>query len=98
METYSLKSFAADRNIVSFKPDVKINVNGYPFITFIDADNKAINVWFSKGAATNVMAGQDFASIAKDYEIVIYDNDEGEERIKLSRKGGNRVAIETLFD
>lgn len=98
METISIKDFAKSRSFVQINKTVKTNVNGFPYITFIDASNVAENVYFSKGASASIKAGDDFTAIIKDYEICSAENADGETRMKLCRKGGDRVELDSLFD
>ena len=86
---------------ISICNDVRENQNCYPFLTFMDAANTATNIYFSIGAAANVTKGQavDKELISK-HEITIYNlPDTGEERIKLSRIGGEgmRITFDDLF-
>ena len=79
-------------------PTVRCNTNGYPFITFIDGDNSAENVYFSKGAAEGVEEGTPITrELLADLQVSEYINEDGEPRVKLSRKGGNRLEIAALL-
>ena len=93
----SVKDFAAKHKFIQMAPAVRVNENGYPFITFIDIDNKAENVYFSKAAAEAVTGGTviDKALMAK-HQIAITKNQAGEERIKLISNSG-RVNIADMF-
>jgi hypothetical protein len=98
-ETISIKDYAQQKGFVQINKAVRFNINKYAYITFIDKDNKAENVYFSKGASEELMEGQvvdkDFLS---KYEIMDTTNAEGEVRTKLVRKGGNRVDLSDLWD
>ena len=80
----TIKEFAGQKGFTQLAPAVRVNTNGYPFLTFIDKDNKAENIYFSKKAAQGVAAGQ---VVTKDflacYQIGVTKNEAGEERIKL---------------
>jgi hypothetical protein len=101
----SMKEFAKEYGIIKVSP-VRINVNGYPFVTFLqetkgdDGKNLAENVYFSKAAAEKVEEG-DEASVIKELGLKVleleYSN--GETRLKLSMEGdgGEYSSIEDLF-
>ena len=95
--TESVKDFAKKRNFVSIVPTVRANENGYPYITFIDGDNKAENVYFSRAASAAVPAGTvvDKALLEK-YQIGYTKNAAGEERVKLI-SNSERVDLSTLL-
>lgn len=98
MNTMTLKEFATERRIVHVAKAVRENSNHYPFITMIDADNKAENVYFSKKAAESVTVGQVVSKeLMKDFMIGFTTNADGEERIKLI-SNSERVEITDLFD
>jgi len=98
LKTLTVKELCAQKNFVSVAPSVRINENGYPFITFIDKDNKAENVYFSKAASEQVAEGTivDKALLSK-HQIGITTNAAGEERIKLI-SNSDRVDISSLLD
>jgi hypothetical protein len=98
MTTISIQEFAQSKGFVQINKAVAVNTNGYPFLTFINKDNVAENVYFSKGSSAEVGAGQvvdkDFLS---NYEIAETINVDKEVRTKLVRKGGNRLSLLDLF-
>ncbi len=93
----TIKEFAASKSFTSVAPSVRVNTNGYPFITFIDDKNVAENVYFSKAASAKVAVGQ---SVDKDlmsqHQIAITRNAAGEERVKLI-SNSERVSLDELF-
>lgn len=103
--SYSMREFAKEFGIIKASP-VRVNANGYPFITFLqdakgaDGKNIAENVYFSKKAALEVAEG-DEATVCKDLGLKVleleYSN--GETRLKLSLEGdgGEYTSIEDLF-
>jgi hypothetical protein len=98
MERISIKEFAQLRGFVQINKTIRTNVNTYPYVTFINAKNEAENVYFSIGGAEEIKAGQLFdKELASTFDIAMYQNEAGEERVKLCRKGGDRVSIEDLF-
>ena len=94
----SVKEFAKSKGFTQLVPTVRVNEHGYPFVTFIDANNKAENVYFSRAAAKAVPAGTvvDKAMLEK-YQIGYTTNSEGHERIKLI-SNSTRLDITELFD
>ena len=104
--TSTAKEYCKDNEVLSVSK-VRINTNGYPFMTFlfkaIDANtgkNKAENIYFSKGLADELspQAG-DAPSILQGKNIIELVNDEtGEVRMKISRSGStDYVSVDDLF-
>ena len=98
------KSFqGVDRNgnpligLTEIVPKVRVNSNGYPYVTFINSDNVATNIYFTVNASDTVSEGQDLREIAHDLQIVFVKNELGEDRIKLSRKSTSRLTVDNLF-
>lgn len=99
LQVVDVKDFMINNGFVSVYKAVRENSNGFPFITFITADNKAENIYFSKGGAEMVAAGELITKelIAK-FQIAETTNAAGEKRIKLVRKGGSeRLDLSDLF-
>ena len=99
METISIREFAAERNLVEVAKKTRVNNNGYGYITFIDIENVAMNVYFSKALDSEVAEGtpvnKDFLS---DKVIAIVENSDGELRYKLSSKGtSGRVELAEIL-
>ena len=85
MTNLTLKEFFNSKNITQITPNIRVNTNGYPFITCIDSKNVSENIYFSKAAAQGVKANQPVTKeLLSNYGITITKNAEGEERIKLS--------------
>jgi hypothetical protein len=99
LTTMSVESFMGDQGFISVIQTVRENLNGYPFVTFMDADNKAENVYFSKAASEDVAAGDSIARGFFDpYVMVLTANADGEARWKIATKGGsNRLEVADLF-
>jgi hypothetical protein len=92
IKTMSVLDFFKASNITQVNPVVDTNVNGYPFITLINADNKAENIYFSKRASSSYPKGTPIAKgFFAELQFVESVNANGETRIKLSLKGGNRL-------
>ncbi len=98
LKAMSIKDFAKSKGFMNIVPRVRINENGYPYVTFIDSDNKAENIYFSKKAAEQVAEGTPVdASLLAKHQIGITTNAEGEERIKLI-SNSERVDLFSLLE
>ena len=93
----TIKEFAVQKGFTTVAPSVRVNTNGYPFITFIDDKNVAENVYFSKAAAAKVDAGQVVdKALMSQHQIALTRNEAGEERVKLI-SNSERIALDELF-
>ena len=94
----TIKEFVTFKGFKQLSPKVRTNTNGYPFITFIDATNKAENVYFSKSASKLV---SDDLVITKELlstlSIGYTTNEKGEARIKLI-SNSERLELSSLLD
>ena len=98
LKVQSVRDFMLERKFVSVHKTVRENANGYPYVTFIDKDNKAENVYFSKSESNNYSAGKEIAKGFFDkLQIGETENAEGEKRMKLVGTGSLRVTMEDLF-
>lgn len=97
LKTLSLKDFCTSKGFTQVAPVVRTNTNGYPYITFIDASNKAENVYFSKTTSQGVAEGTPVdKALLSSLQVGITTNAAGEERIKLV--SASRVDISSLLD
>lgn len=99
METMSIKEFMVENDFCQVNKSVAENSNGYKFLTFIDSDNNAENVYFTKSlnekVPTGTLVNRDFVS---DKVICIVENAKGVVRYKIASRGESlRVNIEDLF-
>ncbi len=62
LKTFTAKEFMTNNGYTQFVKLVRCNSNGYPYITFIDSDNVATNVYFSKAASAMVANGEVLSS------------------------------------
>ena len=93
----SIKEFVKHKSFVDVAPTVRNNINGYPFITFIDDKNVAENIYFSKAASEKVDAGTPVdKALMSQHQIAITKNAAGEERVKLI-SNSERIALSDLF-
>lgn len=98
LKTTSIKDFAKSKGFVNIVPRVRINDNGYPYVTFLDIDNKAENIYFSRKAAEQVAEGTPVdASLLSKHQIGFPKNADGEERIKLI-SNSERVDLFSLLE
>lgn len=98
LKTLSFKDWAKQNNITSVAPVVRTNENGYPYVTMINANNEATNVYFSRAASQAVDAGTPITKeLMKAHQIGITINAEGEERIKLISNSA-RIELDSLLD
>ena len=91
MNIQSLASFCQSKGFIETANVIRENGNNYPFVTFMNADNKAENVYFSKNASSLVTAGQMITpEFLKSLQVATTVNAKGEERVKLCFKGESR--------
>lgn len=97
--TSTVKDFMTQNGFTQVVRIVKESQNHYPFVTFITADNKAENVYFSKNASKLVSAGVEIVKGFFDkFSIANIENAAGEKRIKLVSQGeGLRLNVDDLF-
>lgn len=98
MEVQTIKEFVKSQGFTQIASHVRVNTNGYPFVTFIKADNVAENIYFSKNAALLVDKG---AAVTKEllsgFQIGATENAAGEVRIKLI-SNSERLSLDSLLD
>lgn len=99
IETIAVQEFMKSNNFVSVVKMVRSNTNQYLYVTFITADNKAENVYFSKNAAEMTAKGEIIArGFFTPFMIGFTTNANGEKRTKLIAQGeSNRITAEDLF-
>ena len=98
METQSIKQFCNSKGFTQLTPSIRMNANGYPFLTFIDANNVAENVYFSKNAAKSVAVGQALSKeLLSQWQIASTINADGELRIKII-SNSERIDINSFLD
>lgn len=98
IKTESVKDFMTSKNFTQVAKTIRENSNNYPYITFIDKDNKAENVYFSKNLSKKYIAGEIIEKgFFDNIQIGYTKNAEGEIRTKLVSKESNRLDINDLF-
>ena len=102
LETQSVKSFMQEKGFTQIGGKaVRTNKSGYPYVTFIDANNVAENVYFSKGASELVGSGEVIGrGFFDQFNIAMVHNNAANALLpKLVRQGGDgsRLDIADLF-
>lgn len=91
----SFKQFMALRGFTQVVRVVRENSNNYPYLTFVDANNQAENVYFSKNAATKVAKGLELDSkFFLPFTFIQVENAEKELRWKISLASELRAEID----
>jgi hypothetical protein len=97
LTTMSVREFMNQEGFVSLVTVIRKNSNGYPYITFIDADNNAENIYFSKAASEKVSAGDTVTgALLKPMVVALTVNADGEERWKISSGNSLRASADDL--
>lgn len=79
-----LKTFAIDNSLRSISK-VRENTNGYKYVTVLNSDNDATNIYLSKRLSELLEVGKKFvAQELTKYFIAFTKNADGEERLKLA--------------
>jgi hypothetical protein len=88
----SVQDFFAQEGFVSVIPVVRVNKNGYPFITCVNASNEATNMYFASNIAANYPEG---TQVAKGFfaDLTVFKNESGYWRFGSS----NRLDVNSLF-
>lgn len=98
LNMYSVKDFCNSNNLVEVAKKIRANSNGYLFITFIDSNNEALNIYFSKRLCEDFSEGDVIVKgFFNDKVIVETLNEEGETRLKLSYKDSQRHNLSELW-
>jgi hypothetical protein len=94
----TLKEFAAELKFTSVIPEVKMNVNNYPYLVFIKGDTTEC-IYFSKNLADSLTAGQKLGKA--DFALMrarLVTNAAGEQRYKICSAGDSPAeSVENLF-
>ena len=103
METISLRNLIKSKEVVGVS-HLRQNENGYPFVTILNRDKKAMNLYFGKNTAQKVIdnfeLGTDLVAngFLKEAQVVQTDNEKGETRFKLSVSQGEYSSVSSLED
>lgn len=104
METISFRKLVQDRHVKSFST-LRINENGYPFVTLLGNNSTSMNIYFGKKSAQivtdNAEEGDGIALMLKDANVIKTFNENGELRYKMSLTQGSNYAstseLEEIF-
>lgn len=98
LKTISVAEFIKAKSFVEVNNSVRVNSNGYPFVTFINAGNVAENIYFSKASSAGLKQG-DVVSIdmLANYRIAETSNADGKVRTKLVSASSNRISLTSLL-
>lgn len=92
-----LKAFVQSQGFTQIVPTVRTNINDYPYLTFINANNEATNVYFSKAESEKVAEGlvldKEYLRTLKVAEAI---NADGQLRHKLTTGSGDRLELDFL--
>ena len=99
LNTISVKDFMISAGFTQVVKTVRTNTNGFPYVTFLTADNSAENVYFSKNASRLVDEGMSIEKgFFNPFRVAEITNHAGEKRIKLVGLGESlRASIDDLF-
>jgi len=101
MEYINIVTFCTNERIANIVPTVRVNENGYKFLTFvrvIDGANKSENIYMSKATAEQFEEGQDFSKeeLMK-FSVCHTTNADGDARTKLTVGASTWIAVKDLF-
>lgn len=98
MKTLTISEFCATNNLVEVAKQVRENSNGYLFVTFIDSNNVALNLYLSKSLceeiAVNTLITKGFFS---NKVVAETSNEAGELRFKLAHKDSQRLDLSDIL-
>ena len=98
LTTISVQDFMKSKGFVSIHKSVRKNANGYPYLTFINADNEAENIYFSKASGEDKEAGQLlYKGFFDKLNVAEVTNADGEVRMKIVGTSSERLGVEDLF-
>jgi len=92
LKSRSLRDFAKAEGFTAINPKVRVNANGYPFLTLVKPDGKggsvAENIYFSKGSADTALGMETIDAETRGNLLVCeVTNEAGEKRLKLAFQG-----------
>jgi hypothetical protein len=96
---YSVLEYSKLQGFVQTNPTVGQSTdNKVPFVTFINSLNEATNLFFTKTISKDFPKGMEIKrGFFDDLQILHMRYDNGQERIKLAKKGGNRLDLMGLL-
>lgn len=100
IETIAVQDYMKSNDFISVVKIVRVSVeNRYPYITFMDSNNSATNIYFSKNAGKLVAEGEIIAKgFFNPFRIAETINKDGVAIMKLVSMGESmRITAEDLF-
>ena len=98
LNMYSVKDFCNSNNLIEVAKKIRANSNGFLFITFINNNNEAFNIYLSKRLCEDYSEGDSIVKGFFNDKIIIETlNEEGETRLKLSYKDSQRHNLSELW-
>lgn len=101
MQSISFKSLYLAK-VFSTITKLRVNKNGYHFITLINKNGEANNLYFSKNSdgyiGANYEVGEDITSLLVKSEIVAVENADGELRHKITLQGSTDYIGANVLD
>ena len=80
----TIKDFVISNGFTQIVPIVRSNVNDYHYLTFINADNQATNVYFSISESEKITEGEVLdKSYIKELKVAHVTNADGEMRNEI---------------
>lgn len=83
MESISIKEYCQENSIQRLS-NVRENTNGYKYVTFVDANNEAENIYFTKNSSDSVSVGDSPKSLVDAFILPEVTNEAGETRKKIT--------------
>ncbi|MGL4977024.1 MAG: hypothetical protein ACRC5G_03330 [Cetobacterium sp.] len=100
-ERVSVKQFMIDNSLtVVAHQGVRVNSNGYPFVTFVDSQNISENIYFSKSQGVHFSEGDKIEKGFFDNLMVIelkYEDGSIRKKLCSDTVGAIRMSVEDLF-
>ena len=100
MQSTSFKTLI-QKGIVKTISNLRVNANGYPFITLLNKQNRAANLYFGKNSSQAVLdtfgEGSSVIELLKDAQVILTENANGEVRYKIST-ASNYASESSLAD
>ncbi len=97
MRVQTIPEFAKEHGFIQVVDEIRLNTNGYPYVTFINKDNEAENVYLSKAAGEKVHEGEQVTPLLKQWQVGHTENADGEPRVKLI-SNSDRVDLSSIFE
>ena len=98
LKTSTVAELFSNKSIVSIVPTIRENANKYPYVTVINKDNVAENIYFSKEASKLLAQGEPInKGFFGRYQVGYTTNQAGEERVKFISNSA-RVSVEDILN